>query len=78
MQLDRVFKAAVGLLEEGSLDARTHGKRIIWQVSPHCFFFVCLCTLCIKCSATGLAASIDDSTGLQCRERLKSLVRIRK
>ncbi|KAL3145388.1 hypothetical protein ABBQ38_001638 [Trebouxia sp. C0009 RCD-2024] len=32
MQLDRVFKAAVGLLEEGSLDARTHGKRIIWQV----------------------------------------------
>ena len=33
MQLDRVFKAAVGFLEEGSLDARTYGKRIIWQVS---------------------------------------------
>ena len=31
-QLDRVFKAAVGFLEEGSLDARTYGKRIIWQV----------------------------------------------
>ena len=33
LQLDRVFKAAVGFLEEGSLDARTYGKRIIWQVS---------------------------------------------
>lgn len=32
-QLEKVFKAAVGFLEEGSLDARTYGKRIIWQVS---------------------------------------------
>ena len=31
-QLEKVFKAAVGFLEEGSLDARTYGKRIIWQV----------------------------------------------
>lgn len=34
-QLDKIFKAAVGFLEEGSLDARTYGKRIIWQVSLH-------------------------------------------
>lgn len=33
-QLEKVFKAAVGFLEEGSLDARTYGKRIIWQVKP--------------------------------------------
>ena len=32
-QLEKVFKAAVGFLEEGSLDARTYGKRIIWQVN---------------------------------------------
>ena len=32
--LEKVFKAAVGFLEEGSLDSRTYGKRIIWQVSP--------------------------------------------
>ncbi len=31
-QVEKVFKAAVGFLEEGSLDARTYGKRIIWQV----------------------------------------------
>jgi hypothetical protein len=31
-QLEKVFKAAVGFLEEGSLDARTYGKRMIWQV----------------------------------------------
>ena len=32
-QLEKVFKAAVGFLEEGSLEARTYGKRIIWQVT---------------------------------------------
>ena len=31
-QLEKVFRAAVGFLEEGSLAASTYGKRIIWQV----------------------------------------------
>ena len=31
--VEKVFRAAVGFLEEGSLDSRTYGKRIIWQVS---------------------------------------------
>ncbi|GLI71807.1 hypothetical protein VaNZ11_017199 [Volvox africanus] len=30
--LERLFRAAAGFLEEGSLDTRTHGKRIIWHV----------------------------------------------
>ncbi|KXZ45846.1 hypothetical protein GPECTOR_50g640 [Gonium pectorale] len=30
--MERLFKAAAGFLDEGSLDTRTHGKRIIWHV----------------------------------------------
>ncbi|GFR42338.1 hypothetical protein Agub_g3246 [Astrephomene gubernaculifera] len=30
--IERLFKAAAAFLEEGSLDTRTHGKRIIWHV----------------------------------------------
>lgn len=42
-QLEKVFKAAVSFLEEGSQDARTYGKRIIWQVSHNA-------QTCITCS----------------------------
>lgn len=30
--LDRLFKTAAGFLDEGALDTRTYGKRIIWHV----------------------------------------------
>ncbi|EFJ52893.1 hypothetical protein VOLCADRAFT_86333 [Volvox carteri f. nagariensis] len=30
--LERLFRTAAGFLEEGSLDTRTHGKRVIWHV----------------------------------------------
>ncbi|GMH44231.1 hypothetical protein BSKO_12165 [Bryopsis sp. KO-2023] len=30
--IEKVFKAAVGFLEEGSLETRTRGKRIIWDI----------------------------------------------
>lgn len=30
--IERTFKAAAGFLEEGSLDTRTHGKRILWAI----------------------------------------------
>ncbi len=30
--LEKVFKAATSFLEEGSLDTRTYGKRLIWAV----------------------------------------------
>lgn len=30
--LEKVFKAAAGFLEEGSLEARTYGKRILWEI----------------------------------------------
>lgn len=30
--LDRVFRTVVGFLEEGSLEARTHGKRILMEI----------------------------------------------
>ncbi|GLC41052.1 hypothetical protein PLESTB_000948600 [Pleodorina starrii] len=30
--MERLFRAAAGFLEEGSLDTRTHGKRLIWHV----------------------------------------------
>lgn len=30
--IEKIFKAAAGFLEEGSLDTRTHGKRLIWNI----------------------------------------------
>ena len=30
--LEKVFRAATSFLEEGSLDTRTYGKRLIWAV----------------------------------------------
>ena len=51
-QLEKVFKAAVGFLEEGSLDARTYGKRIIWQVglpSPPLLHPSALYGCCLGC-----------------------------
>ena len=30
--IDRIFKVGVGFLEEGSLETRTHGKRMLWSL----------------------------------------------
>jgi hypothetical protein len=30
--LDRLFRAAAAFLEEGSLECRTHGKRLLWEL----------------------------------------------
>ncbi len=65
-QLEKVFKAAVGFLEEGSLDARTYGKRIIWQVClppkpplvllhPTALYAVWAASRCNSCTCTYLA-----------------------